>query len=123
MINHVLFDVKIRTETRPAFGNENSFDYFNNTGRNDVGPIRETMEYWYAIYPDSEKHEIKQRLRSDFQPTFYELCMYAYFKNQGCNLEIHPNVANTSKHPDFLAMLGNNEFYVEIKEMRMSSDA
>ncbi|RZJ81607.1 MAG: hypothetical protein EOO47_03630 [Flavobacterium sp.] len=123
MINHVLFDKKIRTETRPAFGNENSFDYFNNTGRNDVDPIREVMENWYSIYPDSEKFEIRQRLKSDFQPAFYELGMHAYFKNQVFDLTIHPKLPNTTKHPDFLVKKDSDDFYVEIKEMRMFSDA
>lgn len=123
MLNDRLFDEKIRTETRAAFGNENSFDYFNNTGRSDVGPIRELIENLYSIYPDSEKFEIKQRLKSDFQPAFYELVMHAYFKNQGFDLTIHPELPDTRKRPDFLASKNSESLYVEIKEMRMSSDA
>ena len=81
------------------------------------------MELWYSIYPDSEKFEIRQRLKSDFQPAFYELGMHAYFKNQGFDLTIHPKLPNTTKHPDFLVKKDSDDFYVEIKEMRMFSDA
>jgi len=119
----MLFDELERKETRPAFGNENSFDYFNSTGRRDVVPIRELMESWYSQYPDAEKYEIKQRLKSDFQPTFYELGMYTYFKKQGYDLLIHPDLPNSLKHPDFLAIKEPDKFYVEIKEMRTTSDA
>ena len=123
MLKMTLFDELERKETRPAFGNENSFDYFNSTGRRDVAPIRELMESWYSLYPDAEKYEIKERLKSDFQPTFYELGMYTYFKNQGYDLSIHPDLPRTSRHPDFLAIKEGDKFYVEIKEMRTSSDA
>jgi hypothetical protein len=118
-----LFEDKIRNEVRPSFGNENIFDYFNDTGRSDVVPIRELIESWYSIYPDSEKHEIKQRLKADFSPAFYELGMFSYFNNQGYKLSIHPPLPNTQKRTDFLAIKANNEFYVEIKEMRLTSDA
>jgi len=123
MIDMKLFDDKERTEIRPSTGNENSFDYFNNTGRSDVIPIRDIMENWYRIYPDSEKCEMKKRLMADFGPSFYELGIHSYFKNMGYNIAIHPIVPNTSKRPDFLATKNTDEFYVEIKEMRMSSDA
>jgi len=118
----MLFDQKIRTDIRSALGNENSFEYFNNTARVDVEPIRQLLEDWYKIYPDADKLEIKQRLKADFYPAFYELGMYCYFINQGFEVTIHPQIPNSSKHPDFLVKKGSLEFYVEIKEMRMSSD-
>lgn len=118
-----LFDDKERKEIRPSTGNENSFEYFNNIGRPDIIPIRDIMENWYSIYPDSEKNEMKERLKADFSPAFYELGIYSYFKNMEYDVTIHPIIPNTLKRPDFLVIKNTNEFYVEIKEMRMSSDA
>jgi hypothetical protein len=123
MIDMPLFDDKERTEIRPSKGNENSFDYFNNSGRLDIITIREIMENWFRIYPDSEKNEIRKRFKADFSPAFYELGMYSYFKNMNYDIAIHPTVPNTSKRPDFLISNNTNEFYVEIKEIRMTSDA
>lgn len=123
MTDLMLFDNKERIETRPSNGNENSFDYFNNTGRTDIIPVREVMENWFSIYPDSEKEEMKKRVKADFGPAFYELGMYCYFKNMGYDIFIHPTVPNSSKRPDFLAVKNDHDFYVEIKEIRMLSDA
>jgi len=123
MTDLMLFDNKERIETRPSNGNENTFDYFKNTGRIDIIPVREVMENWFRIYPDSEKEEMKKRLKADFGPAFYELGMYCYFKKMGYDIFIHPTVPNSSKRPDFLAHKNDHDFYVEIKEIRMLSDA
>lgn len=122
MHDTLLFTDSERFTSRPAYGNENTFEYFDLSAREDVAVVRETLQLWYDVYPDEEKREIKERLKADFYPAFYELAMYTYLKNLGYELEIHPVLPLSTKHPDFLASKDGCSFYIELRCLRMSSD-
>ncbi|RZK19848.1 MAG: hypothetical protein EOO43_11490, partial [Flavobacterium sp.] len=122
MHDRSLFNDFERINTRPAFGNEKTFEYFELSAREDVAMFQETLQRWYNVFPDHEKQEIKERLKSDFYPAFYELAMYTYFTNLGYQLDIHPDLPASTKHPDFLASKNGYSFYIELRCLRMSSD-
>ena len=122
MHDTLLFTDSKRFTTRPAYGNENTFDYFELSAREDVAVVRETLQIWYNVFPDEEKREIKERLKADFYPAFYELAMYTYFKNLGYKLKVHPDLPSSTKHPDFLASKDGSSFYIKLRCLRMSSE-
>lgn len=113
-----LFEQKNRTHIEPALHNENSYDYYDHSAREDVGAVRNVLNQWFEEYPPEEKNELKSRFKKTFSSAFYELFIFSVFKNQGFEIVIHPEVPNSRKRPDFLLKKGNVEFYLEAKEAR-----
>ncbi len=116
-----LFDQKERTLQGPADYNANIFVYYNDSARLDVGHVRDQIESWFAKYPEGEKEELKSRFKTTFLPAFFELFIFALFTELGYSLEVHPEIPDTPKHPDYLAKKGDDFFYIEVKFMTMLS--
>jgi hypothetical protein len=118
-----LFDDNERVDLDPSFHNENPYDYYDRSARTDISNVRQLLNSWFSTYPDKEKKEIKSRFKKTFSSAFYELFIYQLFKCQGFEIEIHPEIPGSMKHPDFLLKKGNIEFYLEAKEARDKSEA
>jgi hypothetical protein len=117
-----LFDEKIRVDLDPSLHNENTFDYYDRSARKDVSNVRQLLNEWFLGYPVSEQGELKSRFKKTFSSAFYELFIYHLFRHQGFEIEIHPEIPNSNKRPDFLLKKGSVEFYLEAKEARDKSD-
>jgi hypothetical protein len=117
-----LFEDKLRLHLEPSTHNENSYDYYDRSARKDVSKVRDVLNEWFKNYPESEKVELKQRLKKKFPDAFYELYLFNLFKQQGFNIEIHPIVPNSHKKPDFLISKGGIEFYLEAKVAKGESE-
>ncbi len=118
-----LFDHKNRIDLDPSHHNENIFDYYDRSAREDVSKIRQLLNEWLLNYPKSEQLELKKRFKKTFSSAFYELFIYTLFKHQGFEITIHPEIPNSNKRPDFLLKKNNYEFYVEAKEARAKTEA
>ena len=118
-----LFDEKERVDLDPASHNENTFDYYDRSARKDVSNVRKLLNNWFLSFPESEKNELKSRFKKTFSSAFYELFIYKLFKHQGFEIEIHPEIPNSSKRPDFLLKKEGVEFYLEAKEARDKTEA
>jgi len=116
-----LFDDKNRTYLEPATHNENTYDYFDRSARQDVSNVRQVLNEWFENYPLTEKHELKSRFKKTFSSAFYELFIYTLFSHQGFEITIHPEVPNSNKRPDFLLKKDDIEFYIEAKEAKDES--
>jgi len=110
-----LFDDIERTFLGPSNQNEFEYDYYNRSARKDIATIRAKLEEWYYLIPDSEKKEIKSRIKQNFDDVFYELFLYNLFINLGFEITIHPTVPDSNNRPDFLIKKGELEIYVEAK--------
>ena len=117
----VLFDEKQRVDVDPSHHNENTFNYYDRSARKDVSNIRQLLNKWYLGYPVNEQIELKSRFKKTFSSAFYELFIYQLFKHQGFEIEIHPEIPNSNKRPDFLLKKETVEFYLEAKEARDKS--
>lgn len=117
-----LFDDFERTFLGPSNQNEFEFDYYNRSARKDIITIRAKLEEWYYLIPDSEKKEIKSRIKQNFNDVFYELFLYNLFINLGFEIIIHPTVPDSNNRPDFLIKKGELEIYVEAKISKGKSD-
>jgi len=110
-----LFDITSEFIDGPSDNNENSFDYYHKSTRKDIRIIRETIENWFSTYQNSEKKELKNRFKKDFDSAFYELFLYEMFNKLGFSITIHPNLKDSTKRPDFLIEKDDIQSYVEAK--------
>lgn len=118
-----LFDKKERTLQGPANYNADIYAYYNDSARADIGHVRAQLESWFANYPENEKEELKSRVKATFNPAIFELFIFALFMELGFSLEIHPEIAGTTKRPDYLARRDSDLFYIEVKYMTMLSQS
>lgn len=116
-----LFEEKIRVDLDPSHHNENTFDYYDRSARKDVSNVRNLLNKWFLGYPMSEQIELKSRFKTTFSSAFYELFIYHLFRHQGFEIDIHPEIPNSNKRPDFLLKKEGIEFYLEAKEARDKS--
>jgi hypothetical protein len=110
-----LYDNIERHYHGPANNRENTYDYYNRSGRKDISIVRDKMEEWFSNIPNSEKSEMKERFRKSFDSVFYELFLFNLFISLGFEITIHPVVPETTTKPDFLIKKGSLEIYVEAK--------
>jgi hypothetical protein len=108
-----LFEDKIRDDYRRASYRDNIFDYYNDNQQTKIAEIRELLNKWFSNYPEENKIELKQNFKNSFNDAFYELFVHETFYRQGYMLEVHPQLENSKRKPDFLARKGEEEFYIE----------
>lgn len=118
-----LFDEKHRTLEGAASHCSDPYTYYNDSNRKEISNFRNLIESWFFHYPDKDKGDLKAQFKTDFYPSLFELYIYTLFRALGFELEIHPKIPNTEKHPDFLARQGENFFYIEVKYMKMKSSS
>ena len=118
----VLFENIERTFLGPSSHNENTFDYYNRSARKDISIVRETLNSWFENYPNDEKKELKSSFKKKFDDCFYELFLFQLFTKLGFDIQVHPELPNTSKKPDFLLKKGKLELYAEAKIVKNKSN-
>lgn len=115
-----LFDEITRRYRGPAKYAEPSFDYLNRSARPEAETIRQTLEGWFARYPQSGHADLRGRFRSrderQHQSAFFELLLHEVLLQFECYTEIHPEAPHgaTRRHPDFLVESSQgSSFYME----------
>lgn len=88
-------------------------------GGDRTSQSRQIIEALAREYPSAHFSEIKNRLfsRSDreFYSAFFELFLNSVFKRKGYQVQVHPDVPNSSSKPDFLVLGDECKFYVEAR--------
>ena len=118
-----LFDDKIRDYEGYSNHNENTYDFLDRSSKEEFKRVRDLLNNWFLLFPDSDKSEMKSRIRKDFDSTFYELFLYQLFHKLGFNIIVHPKVPNSKKRPDFLVKKNDFELYIEAKVITGKSKA
>lgn len=116
-----LFEKIKRTFKGPSNHNENPFNYYNRSARKDISIIRDTLNEWFNGYPDEEKLDLKNSFKKKFDDCFYELFLFQLFTKLGFDIQVHPDLPNSSKKPDFLLRKGDIELYAEAKIVKGKS--
>lgn len=116
-----LFDEKERILEGGSTYNANSYDYYCSSNRKEIVRVCKQLEKWFAVYPETEKAELKARFRHEFQPAFFELYIHAVFTAMGYSLTVHPHMQSKSTKPDYLAQKGEEKFYIEVKFITLLS--
>lgn len=115
----MLFDEYEREDFSLATYQAHHYEYLNISARSEAAECRRYMETWFSTYPESEKEELRFRIRSNddrqFQSAFFELFLFALLTRLGCRFEIHPAMAGeVAKKPDFLVTSSTGQkFYLE----------
>jgi hypothetical protein len=97
---------------------EATFSYYNRSGRQAIGRIRDLLEDWFSRYPEPRKPSLRERFRSSddvaHQSAFFELFLHELLVRLGCKVTVEPPLAGTAQHPDFLVSSPTGaQFYVE----------
>jgi hypothetical protein len=114
----MIFSQNVRTDTSPRNYTESTFAHLDRSARPACGRIRAQICDWCNQVPDSERREFVQRIRSSddllFHSAFLELYTHQLLLATRHSVVFHPELAGTSKRPDFLATDSDGrEFFIE----------
>ena len=103
---------------------EKGYSYLNQSARAPAHLIRETLETWFADYPEEHRDNLKRDfIKKEDGPRFTELLIYTTLRKLGAeNIRIHPTVPHANTRPDFAAVLGRNDSYVEVTKTTESEN-
>jgi len=111
-----LFDKHPRSEPDPRGYDEDAFTFLNRASGIVWERIRAELEVWYAAYPD-ETGDLRARFRSrdhrQHYGAWWELYVLTLLSAVGFRVSTHPEIPGSSGRPDFLAVRGDDSFYVE----------
>ncbi|MBU1672318.1 MAG: hypothetical protein KKF41_10495 [Actinobacteria bacterium] len=116
-----MFDDVNREYMGPSKRSETWFSFLNRSGRLEVARVRELLEKWFDIFPESEDGLNKRDLLSTFRnedddravlSAFFEMYCHALLYHQGFVCEARPHTKD--KNFDLLAKRNNKpEFCLE----------
>lgn len=112
-----IFDTVTRSSTEPKQGTESTFDFLQRVAGDFWDDVRQLLEEWVEHLPPGERADIVGRLQSgdevDFKGAVWELFLHECLIQMGFQVTFHPQVPNTTTHPDFLAESDDCSFYLE----------
>lgn len=113
----LIFSERSRTDATPKGHREGSFTFLDRIAGAYWDQVRELVEEWFTHVPETERPDLRSRLRSkdDRQgdAAFFELYLHESLRRAGYAVEFHPEVTDTPRRPDFLATKGDSRLYVE----------
>ncbi|MBQ0922696.1 hypothetical protein [Saccharopolyspora endophytica] len=112
-----LFDEFERTDLSPKAHGEGAYSFLNRAKNSYFERLRNLLEQWFLEYPEDNAIDLASRFKSDNReqhfPAWWELYVYTLFDALGFQIEVHPELADSGNHPDFLATRDDLEFYLE----------
>ena len=99
-----LFDDVERTDHRHSTRARPAFDFLNKSAWSACHSMRDTLEQWFARYPDSSKNDLRARFRKrdhNHESAFFELFLHEVFRRLGLSPEVHPELRSGRGRPDF----------------------
>jgi hypothetical protein len=101
-----LFREGPRSDLTARSYNEPLYEFLNRSGEPLVADVRQLMTGWLCHVPVTHVTDLRRRLQSkaeaEFESAFWELYLHEAYQRSGYGLTVHPSVAGTSRHPDFL---------------------
>ena len=112
-----LFDDVVRTDPSPRTATEDTFAFLNRVETPFWCEVRRVLEEWFARYPSDYADELGKRFRSRHAghhlASWWELYLHELFSRLGYDVIVHPDLPDSSKHPDFELRRGDSRLYVE----------
>jgi hypothetical protein len=112
-----LFEEKERNDKYSVNSSINKYEYIDLSDSEIAAQQRSLLNKWFDRYPDHGKVELKNKLMADFHAAYFELFLHEYFLKLGFDLEPHPDIPESTKHPDYLVRGYGLEFYLEAKQV------
>jgi hypothetical protein len=111
-----VFDDIRRYDSSPQRYSEDTFSFYNRADGVTWQRIRDTLDAWFAEYP-AEHADLRGRFRSKRQGAhvgaFWELYLLLLLRRMGYELDVHPEVPDSSHQPDFEIARPGERLYVE----------
>ncbi len=114
-----VFSSIVRTDPSPATHGTSRFEFLDRVAGPYWDQIRDLVEDWFSrLCPDAQA-DVRGRLRSkdDRQSVgaFFELYLHECLLRMGYTVTCHPELAGTTRRPDFLAEKEGQSVYVEAR--------
>ena len=116
---HVLFDDFDRIDDTIIGKNESTYDFINRSSYEHFQNIRDRVRTMMNIIPVGNKVELISGLKTNWESSYFELFLANLFAKLDFTIEIHPELSNTNKRPDF--KLSNSDSII-FAEARYASD-
>jgi hypothetical protein len=122
-----VFDDIERSDTAEARHSESHGEFLNRVHTRYWQAAREVIELWWKHLPPVAADDVRARLRArddrQFHAAFWELYLHESLRGAGYEVECHPDVPGSPRHPDFLASRdGRPAFYLEARATSDSDD-
>jgi hypothetical protein len=123
-----LFEDKERTRIEPKAPGEDDYSFYDSSARPPYDVYRALLNGWMKQMPEAGQKELLPRFRRneslEYQAALAELVTHASLKNEGYEVEIHPQGGMTDRKPDFLARDADGApvAYVEVTTFCPSRD-
>ncbi|WP_301430213.1 hypothetical protein [Acinetobacter baumannii] len=124
----MIFDLtKVRTNTEKSRGSRSHFDFIDESALEEHAKVRVLLNKALEVFSAEGRSEIISRIKKNEEEKFHSVCfelLVAFiFKQIGCEIEEHPNIIGSEKHPDFLITFQNGEsFYLELVTVQEYDD-
>jgi hypothetical protein len=113
-----LFDGVDRDDARPARFSEPTFSFLNWRAGARWQRVRDLLDEWFGQVAAEERADLRGRLQSGaaagFRSAFSELHCHEALRRAGWDLEHHPSLEHTSRHPDLRASRDSVTAFVEV---------
>ena len=113
----VLFPDVPRTDLTARLQGEPAYAFLNRSGDPHVAEIRDFMSAWLSRVPAEHVPDLRGRLqgkdKAQFESAFWELYLHEAYLRSGYAVTVHPPLAGTGRHPDFLVEAQRTRFYLE----------
>jgi hypothetical protein len=116
----LLFERRERTRTEPLRRGEKLFEFYDSCVSVGYEEFRVAINGWLADMPAEARLELITRMRyggdREFGAALSELALHAFIIGSGYHASPHPQVAGSSKRPDYAAIEQSNVplAYVEV---------
>jgi hypothetical protein len=122
----VMFPGVPRTHLTPRLQGEPAYAFLNRSGDPHVAEIRDLMSAWLSRVPAEHVPDLRGRLqgkdKAQFESAFWELYLHEAYLRSGYAVSVHPSLAGTGRHPDFLVEGQGTRFYLEAVQACATAD-
>jgi hypothetical protein len=113
-----VFSDRERLDASPSSG-ESMYAFLDRAAGPVWYRVRQLIEAWANDYSPDDRADLVRRLQSrddlEFTAAYWELLLFHGLKALGFEVTCHPEVAGTTRRPDFLAEGNACSFYLEAK--------
>lgn len=110
-----VFDDIDRTDINYKRHDESAYDFYNRSALPFTEMVRSRIEKYANLLSEAEQKDLIANLKNNWEATYFELFLAKRFHDMGYQIATHPELAHTSKRPDFLLTGNGPEVYAEAR--------